>query len=329
MKVVVFGAGATGARVARQLVASDVVSAVEVRDPDETTCARLADALGSRATIGRGRRLDPDTDAVVVATSSGSQEALARRSVQAGVPVVTTSDDVAEVRRLLALDAEARDRQVPVVVGAGFMPGVTCLLARHAGAEVDRVDEIHVAKVGTGGPACARNHHRALGSTALDWRDGRFERRPGGSGRELAWFPAPVDGQDCYRAALPDALLLVPSFPEVERVTARMGATRRDRLTAPLPMLRKPHPEGLVGAVRVEVRGRVGIERRVVVMGASSPPAVAAGAVAAVTALHVLAGRLAVGAHGLAAADDPVGLLRDVAARGVRPFRFEGVSTFT
>src|SRR3546814_6619520 len=75
-----------------------------------------------------------------------------------------------------------------------------------------------------------------------------------GSGRELCWFPDPIGAEDCYRAELPDAVLLVPHFPLVDRVTARLSATRRDRITAHLPMLRKPHPEGLVGAVRVEVR---------------------------------------------------------------------------
>ena len=136
------------------------------------------------------------------------------------------------------------------------------------------------------------------------------------------------DVQQRIRSALPDALLLVPAFAGVDRVTARMGATRRDRLTAPLPMLRRPHPEGLVGAVRVEVRGRVGLERRVVVLGASERPAVAAGAMAATAALRALRGELPAGSCGLASAPDPLGLLREVASRGVRLSRFEGVSTF-
>ena len=329
MRVVVFGLGATGARAARQLASSDLVDEVELRDPDGHRLARVAGALGDKVTVGRGRKLEGAIAAAVIATPCGSQVALARRCVQAGVAAITTSDDVVEVRRLLDLDLEARAQSVPVVVGAGFMPGVSCLLARHAACELDHVDEIHVAKVGTGGPACARTHHRALSSTALDWRNGRWERRPGGSGRELVWFPDPVDGHDCYRAALPDALLLAPAFPGVERVTARMGATRRDRLTAPLPMLRKPHPEGLVGAVRAEVRGRVGVECRVVALGASAPPGVGAGALAAVVTLHALRGRLGVGAAGLAGVADHRSLLADLVRRGVPVARFEGVSTFT
>ena len=120
----------------------------------------------------------------------------------------------------------------------------------------DHVDEIHVAKVGTGGPSCAAAHHRALGGTALDWRDGEWVTRRAGSGRELCWFPDPIGGEDCYRAALADAVLLAPAFPGIARITARMGANRRDRITSRFPMLRPPHPEGGPGGARVEVRGQ-------------------------------------------------------------------------
>lgn len=328
MKVVLFGAGATGARIARQLRSSGKVACVEIRDQQQAKALRLVETLGSGTEVGEGRQIAADTDAVVLATPPGSQAAIARRAVHRSVPVVSTSNQMSEVRRLLTLGQEARHHSVPVVIGAGFMPGLTGLIARHAATELDFVDEIHVAKVGTGGPACARQHHRALSSTGLDWRDGKWTRRAGGSGRELAYFPDPIGGRDCYRAGLPDALLLVPEFEGVERVTARQAATRRDRLTAPLPMLRPPHAEGGIGAVRVELRGRVGIERRVLVMGAIERPAVAAGAVAASTVLHVLEGKAESGAYGLAGMANYLPLLRAIGDCGVRPMRFEGVTTF-
>ena len=43
---------------------------------------------------------------------------------------------------------------------------------------------------------------------SIEWCDGQWVRRPGGSGRELVWFPEPIAGADCYRAALPDPILL-------------------------------------------------------------------------------------------------------------------------
>ena len=87
-------------------------------------------------------------------------------------------------------------------------PGLSCVLAAHLRNHLDRVDEVHVASVGTGGPACARRHHAALTAAAVDWEEGEWRRRRGGSGRELVWFPEPVGGADCYRAGLADPLLV-------------------------------------------------------------------------------------------------------------------------
>jgi hypothetical protein len=233
---------------------------------------------------------------------------------------------VDDVRALLALDAAAQAAGVTVAVGAGFAPGLTCVLARHAAAGFDAVDEVHVAKAGTGGPACARSYHEALTGEALDWRDGSWTPRRAGSGRELCWFPDPLGALDCYRGGLADALLLVPAFPGVQRVTARLAASRRDRLTARLPMLRQPHPEGLLGAARVEVRGRRGPATDVRVLGALDRPAIAAGMVAGVTATWILDGRIdRRGAAGLAElVSEPVPFLHDLARRGVRAAVFEG-----
>ena len=325
MRVAVIGAGATGARATRQLAATDSVEAVLVADTDAARVQALRDAMPDRVSA-----VDPDevaeapVDVAVLALPSGQHLDLARRFITRGVGVVSTSDNVDEVRDLLALDPWCRDRGVTSVVGAAFSPGYSCLLVRHAAAGFDQVDEVHVAKVGTGGPACARQHHRALGGIGIDWRDGEWIERPGGSGRELCWFPDPVGGADCYRAALPDALLVKPAFPAAERITARLAATRRDRLTARLPMMRRPHPEGGPGALRVEVRGRRGDLRDVSILGAMDRPAVAAGAVAAVATLWVGEGRIVAGSAGLAALDDGLAFLAELARRGVRAAVFEG-----
>jgi saccharopine dehydrogenase-like NADP-dependent oxidoreductase len=329
MRVAVFGAGAVGSRAARQLASTPSVHQVLVHDLErsraQSVVSSIADAdrvvLGAAAVDG----VPDGLDAVVLALPPGAHLTLAERALERGASVVSTSDQVADVTALLALDAEARERGRTVLAGAGFAPGLTCVLAAHAAETFDEVEEVHVAKVGTGGPSCARQHHDALAGVALDWRDGGWVRRRGGSGRELCWFPDPVGPADCYRAALPDALLLGPAFPGVQRITARVGANRRDRFTARLPMLRRPHPEGGVGAVRVEVRGRRGQGRDVTVLGAMDRPGVAAGSVAAVAALWI--GESLVGgpgARGLAGAVAPVPFLAELARRGVKAAAFEG-----
>ena len=133
-------------------------------------------------------------------------------------------------------------------------------------------------------------------------------------------------GHDRYRASVPDALLFGPAFPGHLRATARVAPTRRDRLTAPRPMLRQPHPEGLVGAIRVEVRGRRGQSFDTVVYGAVDRPGLAAGAVAALVAVEAAEGRLSgPGAAGLALlVTEPLPLLQELADRGVRCAAFAG-----
>ena len=311
------GVGAVGARVARQLLSSEGVDEVILRDGETGRLETIARSLGAGAHIDDGAYGTPiDAEVVVLAGPCGTHVAAARAAVAQGQAVVSTADSIEDVRALLELDAEARERGVTVVVGAGFAPGLSCLLAAHAITRFDVVDEIHVAKTGTGGPACARQHHQALAGRSLDWRDGGWVERPGGSGRELCWFPDPIGAEDCYRAALPDALLLVPTFPGVSRVTARVGANRWDRFTARLPMLRTD-PEGGPGAIRVEVRGQRGASRDVTVMGAMDRPAVAAGAVAALSALWLAQDRQErAGAGGLATMVDAAPFLAELRRRG-------------
>ncbi|MCU0311518.1 MAG: hypothetical protein MUE36_11330 [Acidimicrobiales bacterium] len=324
-RVAILGVGAVGARLARQLLSTGVDEVV-LRDERSDRLHAVATSLGDGAIADPGALTDPlDVDAAVLAGPGSVHPDQAVAFLRRGTPVVSTSDDIDTVRALLDLDHEARERGSSVVVGAGFAPGLTCVLATHGAARFDTVREVHVAKVGTGGPACARQHHRALGRTAVDWRGGGWEQRPGGSGRELCWFPDPIGAEDCYRGALPDALLLVPAFPGVDRVTARVAATRRDRLTARLPMLWPTHPEGGPGGIRVELRGERDGATDVVVLGAMDRPAVAAGAVGAVAVDWVLAGRLRRdGAAGLAELVDPLAFLLELDRRGVRAAVFEG-----
>lgn len=326
VRVAVVGVGAVGARCARQLVSSDDVDHVIVRDPQQDRLRDVVDSLGEGASGDSSAASDPiEADVVVLAGPAGTHADLAAEHLRRGRLVVSTSDDLEEVRGLLSLDSEARERGLVLAVGAAFAPGLTDVLARHAASRLDSVTEVHVAKSGTGGPECARTHHRALAGTALDWRDGGWQHRAGGSGRELCWFPDPIGPRDCYRAALPDGLLLLPAFPGAGRVTARMAANRRDRMTARLPMLRPPHPEGGPGGVRVEVRGHRDGGRDVVVFGAMDRPAVAAGAVAAVTARWLCAGRFSrMGAAGLGELLEPLPFLSELSDRGVRCAVFEG-----
>ncbi len=327
---VIVGVGATGRRLARHLLHLDHDAYLTLLDDSPGKARAVANDLGDRV-IEVGETVEPerlDRDSIVILVGrTGTHTPGAQAALELGIDVVSVSDSLAEVRELLELDDLATRHEARLIVGAGMMPGLSDVLASHARQWFDEIHEIHVAKFGTGGPDCARQHHAALSRLCFDWRESGWQRRAGGSGRELAWFPHPVQAADCYRAALADPLLLVRMHPDVRRVTARMAATRRDRLTMHLPMLRPPHPEGLLGAVRVEVRGTVGGQREELVLGCVERPAVAAAAVAGVAAAQLARSiRVAkTGAAGLAEWFDPIQFLQHVRGLGLRPERFIGI----
>ena len=315
MHIGVVGTGAVGARVFRHLRSR--VTASEMPG-------------GHRRHLLPQLRKKTSADAVVLAKPQPVSSAAFYLS--RGVSVVSVAGGLSEVENLLALNSLARQNGAVLVAGAAFSPGVSCLLAAKAASEFQLVEEIHVARAGTGGRACARSYHRSLGQRGVEWLEGGWHTRAGGSGRELCWFPDPVGPQDCYRAGLSEPLLLQAAYPKARRIGARRAARRLDRFTAHLPMLTPPPAEGGVGAVRVEVRGRKDGQPTQTVLGAASRPAIAAAALAAEVAILLgeqasgegKGAAFAPGATGLAGLADPLLLLRAVRSQGVAFWKYEG-----
>ncbi len=265
-----------------------------------------------------------DCSAVIIA--SGAPHAiLVSAFASQGVAVVSTSDNLEDVLALTELDDVAKKNNSIVVAGAACSPGMSGLLVRHMSRAFESIDEVHTAVHGTGGPMCARQHHGALSGLSVGWHDGEWLQRPAGSGRELCWFPDPVGARDCYRFASPEPVCMQRLAPELERITARVSATRRDRLTARLPMLRKPHEEGLEGALRVEVRGVRNGRRHVEIVGIVDRVATVAGVVAAHTAVAIACGGIEAGVHTLGQTTLPnADILDAVTASNIELHQFVG-----
>ena len=281
MRAILVGLGAVGARSARQLLSSKSVTELVVfsRHPAkagaETGRARRGGRVQPGAafagTVLRGVERDvgyaPD-GARSLPLGRDQPEGRRPRRVDIGRP--SRSPFVAQVGRrgqASGCPGRRRRRHGPgTVVPVGGVGGVTGRV----------VTEVHVASLGTGGPACARRHHAALREAVEEWRDGVVVRRVGGSGRELVWFPEHA-GADCYRVNRPDPLLLARAFPGLQRSRPER---RRHVGTVSRPgcrCCRQPHPEGTVGALRVEVRGRRGGAAETMVVGLQRPAGAAGG----------------------------------------------------
>lgn len=315
----VVGLGAVGARVARRLAGEAAPLVVWDLDPEASAHVR------ARVT---GARVASDLDSLVeqaavlvLACPGPDQATLAERAVEAGRSVVSTSGASDVVRRLLELEPLAAGRGVRIVVGAGFAPGLTCLLAGHAASRLDHVEGVEVASMGAGGAACQGEHHTARAVLGEEWRGSRLLAQRRRSGVVLVAFPDPVGVRATRPCASGTTELLHRAFPGSSRVVSREAGSWSDRLVRPaLSRTRlRPSEDGL-GAVSVEVRGRRAGSAEVVVLGALERPGVAAAAVAAAAARWIQAGRLAgprVG--GLASVvPDPARLLGELAAEGVR-----------
>jgi hypothetical protein len=309
VSIALVGRGIVGSRIARRL--PSVIADVDVItvDPHHPTI--------------------PTDVPVALFAQAGPHAPLAERFLAAGISVISMAADLDDVGALCDLDDHADHNDVTLVAGSGMSPGLTGLLARLLASQLASLDEIHIAVHGTAGPACAREQHRALRGRAVGLRDGDWIQPPAGSGRELCYFPEPVGPYDCYRAELATPILLHRAFPSATRLSERVSANRRDRLTAWLPMLTPPHREGGTGAARVEVRGTDATGGRVtLICGVAELVATAAAATTIAFTSHALDGRLPTGLVCAGDAElDTIDLLRLVERAGVRLQEFTGVAS--
>jgi saccharopine dehydrogenase-like NADP-dependent oxidoreductase len=324
--IAIVGAGVTGTGVLEQLIRRGHTK-FAVCDLDEFRAQQLAELHRSKTvTIDVVKTRHVGQADIAVLACGAPQSELVMGLLQSDTHVVSMSDDLDDTTELFDMHEVAVQQNRSLIVGACASPGLTGLLLAHVALGFDSVDEAHVAVHGTGGPDCARQHHVALAGQSIGWHDGSWLRRPSGSGRELCWFPEPVGAYDCYRAEVPDPMLLHRAMPQLQRISARVSATRRDRFTARLPLLAPPNAEGGMGAVRIEVRGMRGSSRAMEIVGVSERLAKIAGVVAATVAHAITTNQIsAVGAHVLGDSELPnAALLRDVANAGLHIHQFVG-----
>jgi hypothetical protein len=324
--VLLVGLGDVGIRAARQLVETDGVDRLLLAGHRNRGVAELAESLGDRAEASDFRPGDPlpEVDAVACALPDDLDVKVVTTAVEQGIAVASCADAAPTIDRLRPLADAARSRGVTVALGCGLAPGLSDVLARHAAEAFDEVDEIAVARFGCAGPASVATVRAERSSPARDWYDGswRMTARPA---EEIVWFPEPIGARDC-RTVTAGAALLVDAFPGVPCVGVWLGEPHRRRFG----MRRRVGDEGEWGATRVEVYGRRGRERDVVVYGVIERTAVAAGTVLALSAAQLCGAGGATmhrpGVHGLAALVAPVPFLAELSARGVRVAIFEGAA---
>lgn len=325
--IALVGAGAVGARTARQLLDTPGLSRLLIVDRSRANATELAASVGGEA-VALNAATIAVADAVALAVPGRAAAQLAERIISSGVPVAAATDDGLGIDALFALDILARENATQIIVGCALLPGLGDILARHAANALERADEVQVARVGTAGPTCAASLRRARREPAREWINDSWQIKKR-AGTQLVWFPEPIGAQECEVVSL-GAENIHRAVPEATFVSVRAGEapTRRP----PLPPRVSGHPREIWAGLRVEVSGWQGNARSSIVYGMVERPAPAAGAVLAIAAAR-LAGLVpevqlvstSPGAYSLGGVVNPVSFLSELATRGLRVASFEGV----
>ncbi len=143
--------------------------------------------LGHRSVAIASSRADQYT--TLVLAHPGPHARLVEQLLTTRRTIVTVADGLDDVRELLTLGVHATHLGARVVVGAAMSPGLSGLVARFLAGSFAHCDEIHIAVHGTAGPACARQHHRALSGRSLGWHDGRWVTARAGTGQRALLVP--------------------------------------------------------------------------------------------------------------------------------------------
>lgn len=323
-RVAVLGMGLVGARAARELVSAHPEVSLALHSARAARRDELVRVFGEpirskRVSVhSNDAPLASTVELVVLTGDQGDQVRQAEVHLRSGRSVVTTVDSHSAAAALGDLDGLARSKDATLVVGACFSPGLTDLLAAYGATRMDSVAEVHFARHGAGGAQCGRDRLDALARPAHVWREGSWVTHRPGSGRQLCWFPDPVGGRDAFFADTAEPLLAVSRWSDLERCSARLVASLRDRLARCLPLVAPATLRDPVGAVRVELRGLRGGEWCTLVLGSLDRPTVACGVVISEVVTSILAGEAPKGVLGVGSLGDPAAMLRRLRVKGVR-----------
>lgn len=328
--VAVVGLGVVGRRVAERLLRRHDLGALLLVDDDPRRRAEAGKRLRQRAELlGRECRIVEATpgsggegdrasrslgrlDAVALCVPGGVGR-WSRPALEAGAALVVASPLWTSLLELEELDAEARERGVAVVAGAGPIGGLDLLVARACAARLDVVEDVRLAAAGWAGPGCRAEQEEALRRGGVDRIAGGRQALPPRGGAGIWWFPAPLGPLEASAADLLTSEVggrLFPTGDVRARLAPRVGRGRR------------------LGGLLIEVRGRRAGVLEVRSVGVVDDMAALSAVVVCGAIGEIFAGRLG-GPGTVAFAErvvDPGATLGRLVDEGVRLAEFDGLS---
>jgi saccharopine dehydrogenase-like NADP-dependent oxidoreductase len=235
MRIVVIGCGFHGRGIAYQLAASGPDIDLHVLDRD----GERASAVGRKAGVSWGtidvtdrdrlREALSGADLIVNAVGPYHLTALGviEAAIEVGINYVDMNDDH-EVAEAVLLDSSWDDRArragVTVLIDCGVVPGLSGLLVRYAGEQLDRTERVAIRfawNYDRKYPAAIQHFLRINGGQGPQCIDGRLVRMRPFGGREEVEFQEPVGSTAVYFTGVPDPVAIARFIPEVQHATAK------------------------------------------------------------------------------------------------------------
>lgn len=232
--VVLGGAGDMGSQVVSELHKSKEIQ-VTMADYNITRAQKMASELGTNIMT---KFVDADNKESLQDALSGAFIAIncigpfykyafsiASTAIQAGVNYIDICDDDDATMALLSLDGLARRKNVSLLIGMGWTPGISNLLALHSARQMDTVEEIDTTWVGsasdTEGIAVIKHVFHAVTRNTPMYDNYQWIDVPALSGEKYVTFPKPIGTIPAYYCGHPEPVTIPRFLDGVKKVTSR------------------------------------------------------------------------------------------------------------
>ncbi len=232
--VILGGAGDMGGRVVKELYKSGEVN-VTVADYRVDRAQKLAGDLGPGVTV---KFADANSRASLAEVLRGADLCIncvgpfyryafdiAAAAIHAGVNYIDICDDDDATLALLSLDGMARRKNVSLLIGMGWTPGISNLLALHAARQMDAAEEIDMTWVGSAsdseGIAVIKHVLHAVTRRTPMYEDYRWVEVPALTGEKAVPFPEPIGTVNAYYCGHPEPVTLPRFMDGLKRVSLR------------------------------------------------------------------------------------------------------------
>lgn len=239
MRIVVLGgAGQRGEETIYDLCRFSKAREIIIADRDR----QAAEVVASKARDPRVKVkvVDPDSKKDLLAVMQGYpvvasalgpsyrfEQQVIEAALLAGVNYVSLCDDHDVCASVLAFDQIARQRGRRILVGLGWAPGLSNMLARKGFEELEEVDEINVYRATSASDlkerAMIMQTLHSFAGTAAQFSEGRHVGIKAGTEREMVGFPTPIDELRLYHLGHPEPITLPRYLKGVKNVTFKGG----------------------------------------------------------------------------------------------------------